>query len=90
VAPDQLTATPMPSAEPAPPLYSHIAEPSKQQTGRSRCLLWGCGCLILAALLLAVVAVGAMVLFAQEIQPIFDDLGIPIQLTMLYATQLLA
>lgn len=78
-----------PTARPAPPPPSPAVELAEQQ-GRSRCLLWGCGCLVLGGLLLVAVAVAAMLLFGEEIQPIFDQMGIPIQLTMLYVTHLLA
>jgi hypothetical protein len=85
--PDQPVAAP---TYPAPLPPSPAALPAEQKSGGRRCLLWGCGCLILLGLLLVILAVAAMLLFAEEIQPIFDDLGIPIQLTMLYVTQWLA
>jgi hypothetical protein len=44
---------------------------------------------LLGLLLVLVAAVGSF-LFAQEIQPVLDDLGIPVQLTMAYVTHLLA
>jgi hypothetical protein len=72
----------------APAMPPPVAEPAPQK--RSRCLLWGCGCVILLGLLLVVLAVVAMVLFAEDIQPIFDELGIPVQLTMRYVTHWLA
>lgn len=79
-----------PTTRPAPPPPSPAAEPAAQPQARGRCLLWGCGCLVLGGFLLAAVAVAAMLLFGEEIQPIFDDMGIPIQLTMIYVTYLLA
>ena len=76
------------SAQPVPPLEA--VEPAAPKSGTSRCLLWGCGCLILLGLLLVVLAIVAMIVFAQDIQPIFDELGIPVQLTMLYVAHGLA
>ncbi len=84
----QPTAAPVQPAPPPPP--APAAAPVEQEKGRGRCLLWGCGCLILLGLLLAVLAGAIALLFAEELQPIFDELGIPIQLTMLYVTHLLA
>ena len=75
------------SEAPAAPLPA--AEPVPRRRG-SRCLLWGCGCVILLGLLLVVLAVVAMVVFANDIQPIFDELGIPVRLTMRYVTHWLA
>lgn len=74
----------------APPPPSPAAPPAKQKSGGSRCLLWGCGCLILLGLLLFILAGVGMLVFAQDIQPVLDELGIPIQLTMTYVTHLLA
>jgi len=76
-----------PAAQPAPP-PPPAAPPAESERGRSRCLLWGCGCLILLGLLLAIAAVVVTVVFAEDIQPIFDQLGIPIQLIMLHAPPL--
>jgi hypothetical protein len=85
--PPQATAV---AAAPAPPPPMPTAEPAEPKSRGSRCLLWGCGCLIVLGVLLVVVAVVAMLLFAQDIQPILDELGIPLQLTMLYGTLWLA
>ena len=75
----------------APPPPSPAAPPAEQRSGGSRCLLWGCGCLILLGLLLVIIVGVGMLVFAQEIQPVFDDLGIPIQLIrMTDMTHLLA
>jgi hypothetical protein len=74
----------------AEPLPSPAAPPAERESKGNRCLLWGCGCLILLGFLLAVLALVGMLVFAREIQPIFDELGIPIQLTMLYVRPLLA
>lgn len=77
------------SEAPAAPPPSPAAEPAAPKS-RSRCMVWGCGCVILLGLVLVVLAVVAMVVFAEDIQPIFDELGIPVQLTMLYVTRWLA
>ena len=74
-------------AEPPP---SPAAPPAERESKGNRCLLWGCGCLILFGFLLAVLVLAGMLIFAPEIQPVFDELGIPIQLTMLYVRPLLA
>jgi hypothetical protein len=79
---------PSPAAPPPPP--SPAAPPEEQEGRSSRCLLWGCGCLILLGLLFVIVVAVGSLLFAQEIQPVLDDLGIPVQLTMAYVTHLLA
>jgi hypothetical protein len=81
----QAQPEPLP-AQPAPP---PAVAPAPQKRRRGKCLLWGCGCLILLGLLLVILAAAAMFLFAEEIQPILDDLEIPVQLTMLYVKQLL-
>jgi pSer/pThr/pTyr-binding forkhead associated (FHA) protein len=82
-------AAPPPPSPIAPPPPSPAAPPEQQERRSGRCLLWGCGCLILLGLLFVIlVAVGSL-LFAQEIQPVLDDLGIPVQLTMAYLTHLL-
>jgi hypothetical protein len=80
-APDY--AAPPPS--PPPPA---AARPAEQKAGSNRCLLWGCGCLILLGLLFLVFIIAGTLIFASDIQPILDDLGIPIQLTMAYASYL--
>jgi hypothetical protein len=77
VIPAQPPAAPVYSAPPEPP---SAAPPAEQTGGSSRCLLWGCGCLILLGLLIVIVAGVGTLFFAREIQPVFDDLGIPIQL----------
>jgi len=74
-------APPPPPAPSAPP-------PAEPKSGGSRCLLWGCGCLILLGLMLFVLAGAGVLIFASEIQSILDDLGIPIQLTMAYVAHL--
>jgi hypothetical protein len=92
----QMTAKAIPAQPAAVPSFSPPPQPSptapaaEQKSGGSRCLLYGCGCLILLALLLIILAGAAMLLFAQQIQPILDDLGIPVQLTMRFAASLLA
>ena len=88
----QADAIPLqPAAAPAyaAPPPSPAAPPVEQKSSGSRCLLWGCGCLILLGLLLIILAALGLALFAQEIQPIFDDLGIPIRLTSLYVSPIL-
>lgn len=79
-----------PSPPPIPPTRrvgllpeARAAEPVAQEGGKSRCLLVGCSCLVLLVLFLAVIAV-AMMLLADQIQPIFEGLGIPIRLALLY------
>jgi hypothetical protein len=95
VVPTQPEAAPIPilpeaRAQPElPPSPPPTAEPVPQESGRSRCLLVGCSCLVLLGLFLAVVAV-ALMLLADQIQPIFEDLGIPIQLALLYFEEALA
>lgn len=71
---------PMPAAAPAP-----MEEPGSRN---SRCLLWGCGCLILLGVLLFFLFIAGILIFAPEIQPVLDDLGIPIQLAMAYVPRL--
>lgn len=73
----------------APPPPPPAAQPAEPTSGGSRCLLWGCGCLILLGLLLFILAAAGMLIFARDIQSILDDLGIPIQLTMAYVSHLL-
>jgi hypothetical protein len=77
VIPAQPPAAPAYSAPPPP---SSAAPPAEKTGGSSRCLLWGCGCLILLGLLIVILAVVGTLFFAHEIQPVFDNLGIPIQL----------
>jgi len=79
---------PPPPPSPPPPAAQ---EPPKQ--GRSRCLLFGCGCLVLLVLL--IVGAFAVVMFTmpdqlKEMQKILDQYGVPIQLTMAYLSHLLA
>ncbi len=88
--PARPTVTPVQPVSPPPP----VAAPAETKEGGSRCLLWGCGCLILLILLLIVgVAAAAILLTPQQLQDIqrfFDENGIPIQLTLLYVTHWLA
>jgi hypothetical protein len=77
---------PPPMAAPPPPAVREQA-----REGPSRCLLIGCGCLVLLVLL----AVGALavVMFAmpeqlKDIQKLLDEYGVPIQLTMAYLSNL--
>lgn len=81
-APTQPELPPSPPPIPIPP-EARAAEPVAQESGKNRCLLVGCSCLVLLVLFLAVIAV-AMMLLADQIQPIFEDLGIPIRLAQLY------
>jgi hypothetical protein len=90
IAATQAQPAPSPAQQPAPPPPAPAAPPQRQQRRRGRCLLWGCGCLILLGLLLVVLSGAAMLFFAEEVQPILDDLDIPIQLTMSYVAYLLA
>ncbi len=75
---------------PSPPPPAAVAPTAEPTSGGSRCLLWGCGCLILLGLLLFFIAGAGILIFANEIQSVLDDLGIPIHLTMVYVTHLLA
>ncbi len=85
-APDYAAPPPPP---PSPPPRPAAARPAEQKAGSNRCLLWGCGCLVLLGLLFLVSAIAGTLIFARDIQPILDDLGIPIQLTMAYVSYLL-
>ena len=73
---------------PAPPAVQEQPKP-----GRSRCLLIGCGCLVVLVLL--VVGAFAVVMFAmperlKEIQRMLDQNNVPIQLTMATLRSLMA
>jgi pSer/pThr/pTyr-binding forkhead associated (FHA) protein len=81
-APAAAYPTQAPPPAPAP-------APVEQKRGGSRCLLWGCGCLFLLSLFFIILAVIILIVFAAEIQPLFDDLGVPVQLTMDYASRVL-
>ena len=80
-----VTAPARPVSAPSP-----VAAPAEPKKGGSRCLLWGCGCLIVLIALLVVIAVVAMLVFPEQIQPFFDENGIPIRLTLLYVAHWLA
>jgi len=72
---------PRPSAPPVPPA------PAAAEGGGSRCLIWGCGCLAALLIVLVALAVAAALIIPDQIQPILNQYGIPIQLTMLYVVQ---
>ena len=50
-------------------------------------MIWGCGCLAALLILLIALAAAAALIIPEQIQPILDQNGIPIQLTMLYVAQ---
>jgi hypothetical protein len=87
--PTQPVASPERPAAPSPP-----AEPAAQERGRSRCLLWGCGCLVVLGLLLVIAAVVGALIFPTEIEDfvnsILNRFGLELDLVMLYVPQLLA
>ena len=83
--PAEAEAAPPPAPAPAPTTAGE--EPQK---GGSRCLLWGCGCLVLLAMLVVIAALAALFAFPDDMQRILDENGIPIQLTMLYLADWLA
>jgi len=85
--PDYAAPPPPPPSPPPPP---PAVQPAEKTTGSNRCLLWGCGCLILLGLLFFIFVIAGTLIFAGEIQSILDDLGIPIQLTMVYVSHLVA
>ena len=64
-------------APPAP--ASPVASTPKKKSGK--CLLYGCGCLVILALLVAIVIVALFLFIPDRIQSIFDQAGVPIQLT---------
>ena len=84
--PPQPAAGPAEAAPPPAPTTTE-EEPRK---GGSRCLLWGCGCLVLLAMLVVIAAITVLVAFPDDLQRILDENGIPIQLTMLYLADWLA
>jgi hypothetical protein len=86
----EATQAQQPEPLPAQPVPPPAVSPAPQKRRGGKCLLWGCGCLVLLGLLLVILVAAATFLFAEEIQPILDDLRIPVQLTMLYAKHLLA
>jgi hypothetical protein len=89
VIPSQPVAPPARSAAPSPP-----AEPAAPERGRSRCLLWGCGCLVALGLLLVIAVVIGMLAFPNEIEGLFNSIlnrfGLEVDLVMLYMPRLLA
>jgi predicted component of type VI protein secretion system len=66
---------PVPPVSAPPPQPSPAAAPAEQKSGNSQCLLWGCGCLILLGLFSIILVGIAIIIFGQEIQPLFDSLG---------------
>jgi hypothetical protein len=89
VIPTQPVAAPARPAAPSPP-----AEPAAPERGRSRCLLWGCGCLVVLGLLLVIAVVVGVLIFPTEIEDfvnsILNRFGLELDLVMLYVPQLLA
>jgi hypothetical protein len=87
--------SPRPVAPPAPPAApSPTAEPVAPKKGRSRCLLWSCGCLVLLGLLLVIAVVIGLLAFPNEIEGFFNSIlnrfGLELDLVMLYVPPLLA
>jgi len=76
--PPETAYTAAPAPPPPPPAAPAAVEEPK--SGGSRCLLWACGCLILLGVLLFFLVAAGIFIFARDIQPVLDDLGIPIQL----------
>lgn len=78
-----------PYAAPSPP----TSAPATEQRGRSRCLVGGCGCLVLLGLLLVVAAVVLLLAFPQELEDflngILNTFGLETDIAMLYISQLL-
>jgi hypothetical protein len=89
VIPPQPVAPPARPAAPSPP-----AEPAAPQKERSRCLLWGCGCLVALGLLLVIAIVVGVLAFPNEIEGFFNSIlnrfGLELDLAMLYVPRLLA
>ena len=65
-------------APPVAPSPGPAAAPGKKK--KNNCLLYGCGCLVLLALLVAIVLVLVLLLMPDQIQPVFDEYGVPIRL----------
>lgn len=89
--PTQPAAVPSYSApSPPPPAAAAPAE----RKGRSRCLLWGCGCLILLGLLVVAAVAAALIIAPDQIEEILNNilnsLGFQVDIVMLYANPLLA
>lgn len=66
-------AAPPPASAPAPATAEE--EPQK---GGSRCLLWGCGCLVLLAMLVVIAAVVVVLAMPEQMQELFNQYQIPI------------
>jgi len=81
---------PQPAAGPADPAPAPTTAEEEPQKGGSRCLLWGCGCLVLLAMLVVIAATAVLFVFPDDLQRILDENGIPIQLTMVYLANWLA
>ena len=89
----QAAAAPMPhpaaTARPAPvppPAAEAGLEPERRV--RRRWLPIACGCLVVLALLFIILVVVALASLGEQLQPILDDMGIPVQLTMTYVYRL--
>ncbi len=89
VIPTQPVAPPAQPAAPPP-----AAEPAAPKRERSRCLLWGCGCLVVLGLLLLIAVVVGLLAFPNEVEGFFNSIlnrfGLELDLVMLYVPQLLA
>jgi hypothetical protein len=84
--PQPATYTPPPIEEPAtfqgPPAQAAPPPAAAPVKKKSNCLLYGCGCLVILGLLLAILIVLALLVFPNEIQPFLNEYGVPIQLVM--------
>ncbi len=80
--PDTYQVPAMP-APPPPQVPPAAAPPAPAEKGKSNCLLIGCGCLVLLGLLALVLVALAMFVIPEQLQPILDENGIPIQLVKL-------
>ena len=85
--PPQPAYVPPPQPAYAPPAPRPAPAPAASEGGGNRCMIWGCGCLAALLILLIALAAAAALIIPEQIQPLLDQNGIPIQLTMLYVAQ---
>jgi hypothetical protein len=88
--PPQAAAGPAEAAPPPAPAPAPTTAEGEPQKGGSRCLLWGCGCLVLLVMLVVIAAIAVLFALPDDMQRILDENGIPIQLTMRYLADWLA
>jgi hypothetical protein len=88
--PPQPAAGPAEAAPPPAPAPAPTTAEEEPQKGGSRCLLWGCGCLVLLVMLVVIAAIAVLFALPDDMQRILDENGIPIQLTMRYLADWLA